>query len=176
MCTLRKTSQRSYLRRAAGLAALLVLTFGAVQAQDLKVPLLDKGIKFAVIGDTGTGSSSQRQVAALLTKYRAAFPFDFVIMLGDNMYGGESERDYRNKFEVPYKPLLDGGVKFYAALGNHDRRTRASRGRSATSITRSTRPARATGPTSICARSSSRCSSSTASTSSLRGTSISTSV
>jgi hypothetical protein len=24
------------------------------------------------------------------------------------------------KFEVPYKPLLDAGVKFYASLGNHD--------------------------------------------------------
>jgi len=26
----------------------------------------------------------------------------------------------QKKFEVPYKPLLDGGVKFYASLGNHD--------------------------------------------------------
>ena len=28
--------------------------------------------------------------------------------------------DYRLKFEEPYKPLLDAGVKFYAVLGNHD--------------------------------------------------------
>ena len=41
-------------------------------------------------------------------------------MLGDNMYGGESARDFENKFEKPYKPLLDAGIKFYAALGNHD--------------------------------------------------------
>ena len=27
------------------------------------------------------------------------------------------------KFERPYKPLLDAGVKFYAALGNHDNQT-----------------------------------------------------
>ena len=27
-----------------------------------------------------------------------------------------------NKFERPYKPLLDAGVKFYASLGNHDAR------------------------------------------------------
>ena len=26
------------------------------------------------------------------------------------------------KFELPYKPLLDAGVKFYASLGNHDAR------------------------------------------------------
>ena len=41
-------------------------------------------------------------------------------MLGDNMYGGESARDFQRKFEIPYKPVLDKGVKFYAALGNHD--------------------------------------------------------
>ena len=41
-------------------------------------------------------------------------------MVGDNLYGGEGPSDYRRKFEEPYKPLLDAGVKFYAALGNHD--------------------------------------------------------
>jgi len=51
---------------------------------------------------------------------RARFPFDFAIMLGDNMYGGERPRDFEAKFERPYKPLLDAGVQFYAALGNHD--------------------------------------------------------
>jgi 3',5'-cyclic AMP phosphodiesterase CpdA len=37
------------------------------------------------------------------------------------MYGGDSPRDYIQKFERPYKPLLEQGVKFYAALGNHDK-------------------------------------------------------
>jgi hypothetical protein len=41
-------------------------------------------------------------------------------MMGDNMYGGESERDFQKKFETPYKPVLDKGIKFYASLGNHD--------------------------------------------------------
>jgi predicted MPP superfamily phosphohydrolase len=48
------------------------------------------------------------------------FPFEFVLMLGDNLYGDEDPEDYREKFEQPYQPLLDAGVKFYAALGNHD--------------------------------------------------------
>ncbi|HEX8290677.1 MAG TPA: metallophosphoesterase, partial [Pyrinomonadaceae bacterium] len=39
---------------------------------------------------------------------------------GDNLYQGESAQDYKTKFEDVYKPLLDGGVKFYATLGNHD--------------------------------------------------------
>ena len=41
-------------------------------------------------------------------------------MLGDNMYGGQKPQDFVKKFELPYKPLLDAGVKFYASLGNHD--------------------------------------------------------
>ena len=41
-------------------------------------------------------------------------------MMGDNLYGGDAPKDYQKAFEVPYKPLLDAGVKFYASLGNHD--------------------------------------------------------
>src|SRR5262245_49429945 len=91
-----------------------------VPAQDLKMPANDSSVKFAVIGDSGTGDKHQLAVAKQLTAYRARFPFDFVIMMGDNLYGGNSPRDYEKKFAAPYKPLLDGGVKFYASLGNHD--------------------------------------------------------
>ena len=48
------------------------------------------------------------------------FPFDFVITLGDNIYGGNNPADYKRKFEQPYSMLLNDGVKFYASLGNHD--------------------------------------------------------
>ena len=41
-------------------------------------------------------------------------------MLGDNLYGGEKPADYKSKFQDVYQQLLDGKVKFYAALGNHD--------------------------------------------------------
>ena len=52
--------------------------------------------------------------------YRGAFPFDFVIMAGDNVYDGGTTEDYERKFERPYQPLLAAGVLFYAAIGNHD--------------------------------------------------------
>jgi hypothetical protein len=38
-------------------------------------------------------------------------------MLGDNLY----DDNYRGEFSVPYQGLLERGVLFYAALGNHDR-------------------------------------------------------
>ena len=101
----------------------LVLT-AAVLAQDpapaLKLPLQQKSVRFAVIGDSGTGGKEQYEVGQQMAKFRGLFPFDFVIMLGDNMYGSQGAEDYRIKFEAPYKPLLDASVKFYAALGNHD--------------------------------------------------------
>jgi 3',5'-cyclic AMP phosphodiesterase CpdA len=37
------------------------------------------------------------------------------------MYGGQSPRDFVNKFELPYAALLKAGVRFQASLGNHDR-------------------------------------------------------
>ncbi len=70
------------------------------------------------MGDSGSGDVPQQQVAqAMLTYFSTARRFGFVLMLGDNLY----HDDYTNEFLTPYKPLLDRGVKFYAALGNHDR-------------------------------------------------------
>ena len=80
-------------------------------------------VKFGVIGDTGTGGSAQYAIAKLLSEARARFNYEFVIMLGDNMYGGESPSDFVRKFERPYAPILNAGVKFYATLGNHDEPT-----------------------------------------------------
>lgn len=86
----------------------------------LALPLKDGSLRFAVMGDTGSGSTAQRQVADMMINYRQIFPFDFVLMMGDNLYGNESPRDFEKKFSDVYKPLLDAKVKFYAALGNHD--------------------------------------------------------
>jgi hypothetical protein len=88
--------------------------------QDITLPGRPDTLKFAVIGDSGTGGSDQYRIAKLLDAVRAKFPYEFVIMLGDNLYTGNSQRDYQRAFEAPYKPILDAGIKFYAALGNHD--------------------------------------------------------
>jgi predicted phosphodiesterase len=77
-------------------------------------------VKFLVIGDTGTGGRQQYEVGRRIAAAHTLFPFEFAIMLGDNLYGSESASAFVNKFEKPYKPLLDAGVRFYASLGNHD--------------------------------------------------------
>jgi hypothetical protein len=90
------------------------------QGEPLKLPVRNDSIKFLVIGDSGTGDRAQFEVGEQIAKEYQRFKFDFAIMLGDNMYGAERPQDFIQKFEKPYKPLLDAGVKFYASLGNHD--------------------------------------------------------
>ena len=94
--------------------------FWLAHADQFKFPLKSNSVRFAAIGDMGTGEKPQYQIAQQMISVRQIFPFDFVIMLGDNIYGGSGPKDFEKKFEEPYKPLLDAGVKFYASLGNHD--------------------------------------------------------
>ena len=69
-----------------------VLQQAATAAQghlDLKLPLEDKSVRFAVIGDNGTGDQPQYDVAAEMEAYHKIVGFDFVVM----------------KIEVPHKRL-----------------------------------------------------------------------
>ncbi|HEX7087583.1 MAG TPA: metallophosphoesterase [Vicinamibacterales bacterium] len=115
----RRPSRSPRLR--AGLALLGAAVWAvAAGAVTLELPNAEGSLKFAVIGDSGSGSYRQYQVAGQMVLAHRAFPFEFVLMLGDNIYGRERPKDFVQKFERPYQPLLDAGVTFYAALGNHD--------------------------------------------------------
>jgi Calcineurin-like phosphoesterase. len=118
---------------AAASVVLLLIGFGspgtgaardqaAPSAAPLALTLPNKGdsLKFAVLGDFGTGSKEQYDLAATMKRVHDVFPFELVTLVGDNLYGSERPQDFKEKFEIPYKPLLDAGVKFYASLGNHD--------------------------------------------------------
>lgn len=88
-----------------------------VTGQALAVP---RSLTFAVIGDNGTGKAPQYEVARQMLKSHADLPFELVVMVGDNLYGSQQPRDFVDKFEIPYGPLLRMGIPFYATLGNHD--------------------------------------------------------
>jgi 3',5'-cyclic AMP phosphodiesterase CpdA len=99
---------------AAGTAAQ------APAASTVTLPQKDGSVRFAVMGDTGSGTPEQYEVARQMAAFHNAFPYDLVIMLGDNIYGSDTPSDMASKFAIPYKPLLDAGVVFHACLGNHD--------------------------------------------------------
>jgi predicted phosphodiesterase len=101
-------------------AAVAAQGQAAASAPTSTLPKDKDSVKFLVIGDTGTGDRYQNEVAQRISEAYRNFPFEFAIMLGDNLYGSEGPSAYLSKFERPYKPLLDAGVDFYAALGNHD--------------------------------------------------------
>lgn len=95
------------------------LMFGAA-AQTITLGERLDSVKFAVIGDSGSGRREQYEVSQQMITMRSRFPYEFVLMMGDNLYGGQRPSDFVVKFERPYQALLAAGVRFYAAIGNHD--------------------------------------------------------
>jgi len=112
----------SLARTAAPIPPVAVEATQGPAAAAVTLPNQSGSLKFAVLGDFGTGKPPEYELAAQMAKFLAAFKLEIVVLVGDNLYGSERPQDFKLKFEDPYKPLLDAGVKFYAALGNHDAR------------------------------------------------------
>jgi 3',5'-cyclic AMP phosphodiesterase CpdA len=110
------------VRRLPSAVVLLVVVTASLLAaqQATPLPTRPESLKFAVIGDAGTGEPPQFEVGSKMAEARRTFPFETVIMLGDNIYGRQTPQDFVTKFQRPYAPLLTAGVRFYATLGNHD--------------------------------------------------------
>jgi 3',5'-cyclic AMP phosphodiesterase CpdA len=113
-------------RRIISLLLVVAALASAGLTSQTPLPNRRDSLKFAAIGDNGTGERPQYEVAQQMTNLRQTFAFDLVIMLGDNMYGSQRPADFVKKFEQPYAALLSAGVKFQASLGNHDRPENAS--------------------------------------------------
>ena len=82
-------------------------------------PAKDK-LRFAIIGDWGTGDSDQIGTARQMLQAHQRTPLDFVISAGDNVYPNGSGRYFSKHFERPFADLLKDRINFYAVLGNHD--------------------------------------------------------
>src|SRR5215218_6433266 len=88
------------LLTAVALACLAPATPALGQAQpqgsqvaaapvSLALPLKEGSTRFMVVGDTGTGGKEQYELAGVMVRYWEAFPFEFALMMGDNLYKGE---------------------------------------------------------------------------------------
>ncbi len=79
-------------------------------------------VTFLVIGDMGEGDENQFQVGAAMADYCSTNNCDFVLGLGDNIYGdgvnSEHARKFQTKFEQPYDVM--GRIDFWMIPGNHD--------------------------------------------------------
>ncbi len=77
-------------------------------------------LRFAAVGDIGTGDNHQYAIAKTMSCYCDANPFPLVLLTGDNIYEYGEINKINRTFETPYQDLLQQQVEFYAAIGNHD--------------------------------------------------------
>jgi 3',5'-cyclic AMP phosphodiesterase CpdA len=83
-------------------------------------------VRFAAIGDNGSGGRQAMAVAARMAEAYREAPFGHVVLLGDICYYGNFEDRYDDVFRRPMGPLIDAGVGFELAIGNHDEGLRHS--------------------------------------------------
>ncbi len=109
-------SRREVIKSVGAIAAsTLISPFSLITATPVK-----NQVRFIVFGDWGFGSLQQLKVAKQMILAHQNKPIDFVLTVGDNIYGTGNRQYYRPFFEQPYSVLLKDNVKFFATLGNHD--------------------------------------------------------
>jgi len=112
--------QNGITRRQAILSLATISAGALIKPSSIFCSPVNDKIRFAVIGDWGTGDRDQIGVAKQMFAAHQRTPFDFVISAGDNIYPNGSGRYFSRNFEQPFANLLKDRVKFYAVLGNHD--------------------------------------------------------
>jgi len=80
----------------------------------------DDRLSFVALGDNGSGGRQALAVAERMALTYEAAPFGLVSLLGDICYYGNFRRRFNTVFRRPLGPLLDAGVGFELAIGNHD--------------------------------------------------------
>ena len=77
-------------------------------------------VTFAVLGDNGSGGRNAMDVArAMATAYQHT-PYGLVLLAGDISYYGSIDDRWQDVFVRPYRPLIDAGVRWELAIGNHE--------------------------------------------------------
>ena len=77
-------------------------------------------LSFAAIGDNGSGGRQAMAVAEEMARSYRRKPFGLVSLLGDICYYGPIRLRFGDAFVRPMSPLIDAGVDFELAIGNHD--------------------------------------------------------
>jgi predicted phosphodiesterase len=116
MNKMNKISRRQALQSLSAIAAGALIKPASIFSAEP----VQNTIRFAVIGDWGTGDDDQNGIGRQMFASHRRTPFDFVIAAGDNIYPDGSGRHFNKNFERPFAPILDDRVNFYAVLGNHD--------------------------------------------------------
>src|SRR5262245_16646731 len=111
----------SKISRRRAIQSLAAIAAGAfVSPRSIFAEPVQNTLRFALIGDWGTGGSDADRVAHQMFQTHKSTPFDFVVAAGDNIYPNGSGKYFAKNFERPFAQLISDRVNFYAVLGNHD--------------------------------------------------------
>jgi 3',5'-cyclic AMP phosphodiesterase CpdA len=80
----------------------------------------EEGIRFAVLGDNGSGGRNAMNVARAMADEYERSPYGVVLLAGDISYYGSIDDRWEDVFVRPYRPLIDAGVEWELAIGNHE--------------------------------------------------------
>ncbi|MDR2186945.1 MAG: metallophosphoesterase [Azonexus sp.] len=117
------------------LTAALALFYFYTHPRILRIPpdpFTADNITFYALGDQGNGSVHQWAVAHAMEAQAEQYgKVDFVTLLGDNFYNGQSltldSPAWQSRFDNVYTGTYLSAIPFYAILGNHDPATRNGR-------------------------------------------------
>ena len=116
-----------YLYSISSVLVLILLGASVFGQRIVEIPLptselSENEIRFAVIGDAGTGGRNQRKLGEQMVQIQSVTHFNLLLFLGDNIYESGSPKDVGKKFIKPYAELFKQGVEFRGVIGNHDAR------------------------------------------------------
>jgi predicted phosphodiesterase len=116
-----KQQKPNIITRRQAILSVAAISAGALikPSSIFCAPANDK-IRFAVIGDWGTGDDDQAGIARQMFTSHQRSAFDFIVSAGDNVYPNGAGRYFRKNFELPFSDLLSNRINFYTVLGNHD--------------------------------------------------------
>jgi hypothetical protein len=77
-------------------------------------------LSFVALGDNGSGGRQAYAVADRMARFYTTHPYGLVTLLGDICYYGNIRERFDPVFRRPLGPLIDAGVDFELAIGNHD--------------------------------------------------------
>ena len=83
--------------------------------------------EFCIVGDTGTGKRDQYKVSEAMESQSCKN----ILHTGDVIYprgaSSSKSKEWKRKFEKPYKNLIEKGSVFFISLGNHDHQAGSQR-------------------------------------------------
>lgn len=80
----------------------------------------DESITFAVLGDNGSGGRNAMAVGEQMVRSYQTTPYGLVLLAGDISYYGSIDDRWEQVFVEPYGPLIDAGITWELAIGNHE--------------------------------------------------------